>query len=207
MSLCNLGRPVRDAAVQNLTVNDTLRSNKLLKATKAEIDRLCTQLEEVKKEGKILFIGSMRFIVQLQNFLPNETDFYNLPSGTRAIQGNYNIIVSPDVETSLYTDIDLVIQKFQATVSTAASSPMAEHNINVSIHAGTTPSSLSNLLTLSLLNTNGVDVRETDTSASVIIPAGSYYSIVIRSIQPNPETPANITSLNAAWTLDLNPRV
>lgn len=206
MSVCNLGRPARDAAVQNLTVNDTVRTNKLLKATKADIGRLCASIEEVK-QGNILFIGSMRYAADGESSLPRDANFFNFPSGARDVAGNISSISAPSpLDTVLYTDVDLVIQKFQGTITTVTTgSPTTEHNINLSILTGSSSAVSTNLLTLSFLNTAGNIVRETNTSASAIIPANSYYSVVIRNVSG--ENIPGVLTLDAAWTLELGPRV
>lgn len=206
MSICDLGRPARDAAFQNLTVNDTLRSNKLLKSGKAEIDQLCANIEELK-QSNILFIGSLNMVIRTQGqTLPPNYILYNLPSGTRDIESNYPLVSSSDVSTTLYTDVDLVVQKIQATIRTDTIQSRSDvHNVDFSIYIGSTPSSLSNLVTVSILNTNGNDVRETNTSAIAIIPAGSYYSAVIHEGPGSTENTTN--TLFASWTIELIPRI
>jgi hypothetical protein len=204
MSVCNLGRPPRDAAVQNLTVNDTLRSNKLLKANKAEINRLCASIEEVK-QSNILFIGSLNVTTGSEGTLPLNYTLYNLPSGIRDVGDAFPILSTPGVSRALYTDVDLVVRKLQVTLTTFSQSIDDVHNVDFSIFSGATPVTGTNLVTLSLLNTNAVDVRETDTSSIAIIPAGSYYSILIS--EGAGSTTNTITSLTASWTIELIPRV
>lgn len=203
MSVCNLGRPPRDAAVQNLTVNDTLHSNKLLKANKAEIGRLCASIEEVK-QSNILFIGSLRFATD-EGTLPLNYTLYNLPSGIRDIGNAFPILSTPGVSRALYTDVDLVVRKLQVTLTTSSQSRDDVHNVDFSIFSGTTPVTGTNLVTLSLLNTNAIDVRETDTSSIAIIPAGSYYSILISEGAGSALT--TVTNLRTSWTIELIPRV
>jgi hypothetical protein len=204
MSVCNLGRPPRDAAVQNLTVNDTLRSNKLLKANKAEINRLCASIEEVK-QSNILFIGSLSVTTGSEGTLPLNYTLYDLPSGIRDVGDAFPVLSTPGVSRALYTDVDLVVRKLQVTLTTSSQSRDDVHNVDFSIYSGATPVTGTNLVTLSLLNTNAVDVRETDTSSIAIIPAGSYYSILIS--EGAGSTTNTITNLRASWTIELIPRV
>jgi hypothetical protein len=57
MSICNLGRPAKDASFQNLTTNDSVRVNKLLKSTRADLERLCA----IDNNNSITFIGSIEY--------------------------------------------------------------------------------------------------------------------------------------------------
>jgi hypothetical protein len=201
MSVCDLGRPPRDAAVQNLTVNDTVRVNKLLKATKAEIDRLCA----VSDNSATTFVGSFIFsgtTVEPNTILDPDYALNVLPTG---VTDNGSVNTSPAaLNLTLYTDVDLVVRKLQAAVTTGSSVP-STNNVDVSVSAGTTPTSLSAVLTLNLLSTNGAIVRETDISETAIIPAGSYYSVVIS--EGTGSTQNVVTSLVASWTLVLDPNL
>lgn len=197
--MCDIGRPPRDAALQNLTVNNTVRVNKLLKSTKAEIDRFCA---ESTNDGAITFVGSFQFIGVDESKLNAEYSLYLLPSGCQITSSpaKYSL---PFLPTVFYTSVDLVVRKFQAAVTTVTSGDVTS-NVIVDLNYGTDSNTINQTaVELSLLGTNLNSVRVTDSSGSAVIPAGSYYSIVIKEGPGSTDQPFNLRS---SWTLELIPQ-
>lgn len=182
--ICNTGRPPKDDALQNLTVNDTLRVNNLLKSTKAEIDRLCAR----DQVASLVLGGSVIYSTQEPSAIEN---VYALPSGSTILNGQ-----SPAAVSDLwYTSQDLIIDKFQV----AALSPVAGP-LNVAVGVTSDPAvSPTDVLTIPFsLSASTVDV-ETDVSGTVLIPAGSYVVIHVTS------TATDLADVRVSWTLHLNP--
>jgi hypothetical protein len=195
MSVCDLGRPPRDAAVQNLTVNDKLRVNKLLKASKAEIGRLCATVGD----NLITLVGSL--VYTTEGPLVADYVVYALPSGSTQLT-NVNL---SQLNNVLYTDTDLVIRKFQASAYTSDALENV-NNVDVSLRYGTDTTLLGNTaVSLSLLGTNtptAEGVNATDSSATATIPAGSFYNIQINEGAGSTNLP---DALYSNWTIELDP--
>lgn len=201
MSFCNLGRPPKDAAVQNLTVNQSVHVNNLLKATRAEVDRLCA----VKDAANVL-IGSVEYFGEnlSPSVLPIGFTIYSQPSGSRYIGSDITDFTNSNLALTLYTDTDLIVRKFQMSVNPELSPELSPAvQLNGCLSVGSTPTLLTNLVTLNFTNvSSGSVARETFTGESVVIPANSYYTILVR--QSNGSVANNINRLRASWTLTLN---
>lgn len=193
MSLCNLGRPPQDAGLQNLVVNDTLHVNKLLKAAKAEIYRLCSDVAN----PSVTLTGSY-LITSIQE----EQSFSSLvfPSGPTSQSSGIGFSASPF--TAFWTDRELLIDDFRviATGTPQGSDDPLPVPLNVSIVAAPTftalnlpPTNGTEIVTLAFTNvvtpSSGVS-----TTVPARIPAGSYVSIRLDAT-PNP------ASLTVAWSL------
>jgi hypothetical protein len=183
--ICNTGRPPKDDALQNLTVNDTLRVNNLLKSTKAEIDRLCTR----DQSASLVLAGSLiQSVVQ-----PSLLDLPALPSGSTIRNVPQIVAVVSDF---WYTSEDLIIDKFQVAALSTVAGPL-----NVAVGVTSDPVVLpTDVLTIPFdLSANIVNVQ-TDVSGTVAIPAGSYVTIHVTS----PVT--DLSDVRVSWTLHLNPQ-
>lgn len=224
MSRCNFGYPAKDLALQNLSVNNIARVENLIKSTRAEIYKLCAYDDYITK-ASITYNGNRNISLpgdsppeQKQTSLPSNYRFYSLPSGNynRTAQNvPYTNFTNPSLAFCIYTDIDLVVKMFQAFVQTEQTPIITQftNNVNVSLEYGTSPTSLTNLLTLSLLDTKSRNppapypskppVRVTRYPDNVIIPAGSYYTIVIS--EGDNSTPNGVGKLVSSWTLKLEP--
>lgn len=200
MSLCDLGRPPRDAAVENLSVNDTLRVNKLLKVTKAEIDRLCA----VDDNNTITFTGSFEYFDEQNPQTPiSNYSLWTLPTGAKYVNNSsVSTVGDPALNLTLYTDKELVIEYFQVT-SSDYTNPSSTQNINVSVSSGATPASVTDILTLNLLNINPNAARATYEGSNVVIPANSFYSIHLRQ---GAGSVGGVSIIRTSWTLVLGPR-
>lgn len=184
--ICNTGRPPKDDALQNLTVNDTLRVNNLLKSTKAEIDRLCGRDQSA---ASVVLAGSLT----RSGFLPSLIDLSALPSGSTIRIGTQ---ISAVVSDFWYTSEDLIVDKFQVAAVSTVAGPL-----NVAVSVTSDPAVLpTDVLTIPFdLSANIVNVQ-TDVSGTVAIPAGSYVTIHVTS----PAT--DLSDVRVSWTLHLNPQ-
>lgn len=180
MSLCNLGRPPQDAGLQNLVVNDTLRVNKLLKASKAEVGRLCADIAATASQSQpTIFEGSFTL-----NDLPPTEGFntFNFPVGSTII--DTNTPNNPSVFTTIWTDEELVIDDFRA-VADGPSNQTTPVTFSLSVVAAPTIAGLSvpigtEILTLPFSGLNSVSNTPVSLIASGVpqsIPAGSYVSV------------------------------
>jgi hypothetical protein len=199
---CNLGKPSKDLAFQNVDVNQSVRVNKLLKVTRAEFDRLCA----IKDTKAHLFAGSVEFFGDNVSppVLPFGFTMYALPSGTLNIGNDITEYTDPNIALTLYTDTELVVGKFQMSLYPELLPEISPPvQIDGCLSVGPTPTLLTNLVTLNFTNvSSGSIVRETFTGDSVVIPAKSYYSILIR--QSNGNVANDINRLQASWTLTLS---
>lgn len=200
-TFCNLGQPRKDLAVQNLGVNQSVHVNKLLKATRAEFNLLCA----VKSITSYLLAGSVEFFGENTSppVLPFGFTMYTLPSGTLYIGNDITEYTDPNLASTLYTDTELVVRKFQMTICPELLSELSPPvQIDGCLSIGPTPTLFTNLVTLNFTNvSDGSIVRETYNSDSLVIPANSYYTILIR--QSNGNVANNINRLQASWTLTL----
>lgn len=188
--ICNTGRPPKDDALQNLTVNDTLRVNNLIKSTKAEIDRLCSQVETIQNVP-IVLAGSLIYTGQ------STEDGFNqplLPSGP-TVRTTPNI-TPPTVETLWYTPQDLTVEKLQVSLISTVG---ATFDVSVGVLSSPT-GPITDLSTITLsVSASTVDLQ-TSVPSNVVIPAGSYIIIHITS-----SSLEALTDVRASWTLHLNP--
>lgn len=204
MTFCNLGRPSRDAAFQNFTINDSVRVNKILKAGRSEIDRLCAS----NNNNSSTFIGSIEYtgLNSSPGTLPFGYTIYALPSGIQYLGNDTTDVSSSSLRLTLYTDVDLTIRKFQCILIPEIIIESPPVQIDVSVCTGSTPTTLTNLITLNFIDvTNGSLVRETFTgdSNTITIPADSYYSVLIS--QSNGQVANDIYNLRASWSLIVDP--
>ena len=185
--ICNTGRPPKDDAFQNLTVNDTLRVNNLVKTTKAEIDRLCSIDAQ---SASLILGGSMHFEGASEVGL----DLFALPSGPSM---RSSVIMVPVAVPDLwYTSEELLVRKFQVS----AISVGVDTTLNVSIGVTSNPTvATTDVLTVSLPLTSNTVNLVTDVSGTVIIPTGSFVTVHVTS------TSTNLTDIRVSWTMDLNP--
>jgi hypothetical protein len=184
--ICNTGRPPKDDALQNLTVNDTLRVNNLIKATRAEIERLCATDELVP-----LVIGGALTMI-LDGGDPAALDLSALPSGTSS-----NIVRSAaaTVANLWYTSQDLIISKFQVAAVSADNT-----TLNVAVGVTSDPAvAPTDVLTVALPLTASTVALDTDVSDTVLIPAGSFVTIHVTS------STTTLEDVRVSWTLHLNP--
>lgn len=182
--ICNTGRPPKDDALQNLTINDTLRVNNLIKSTKAEIDRLCPPNQNVP----IVLGGSMYYNPEGSAAI----DLKTFPSG---LTEHFTSTNSPSVSNFWYTPEDLTVSKFQ--VAAYANSAVI---LDVSISTTSDPLSPPvDLLTVQLALNGTNNSIQSDDSGSVVIPAGSYVTIrnVTSTSGPN--------EIYVSWILMMNP--
>jgi hypothetical protein len=225
MSRCNFGYPAKDLALQNLTVNDITRVENLIKSTKSEIDTLCVVNDYLSK-ASVIYNGSRDIMLPgdsppetKQTTLPSNYRIYALPCGVfNRFKTNvpYTDSSNPSLSFCIYTDIDLLVKKMQAVVSTTifSSNPFM-NNVNVSLEYGETPTNLTNLITLKCIDTSErilppvspitfkSPVKVTTLPDNVIIPAGSYYTLMISEGENS--TPNGVTRLTATWTIHLEP--
>jgi hypothetical protein len=204
MSHCNLGRPPQDTGLQNLIVNDTLRVNKLLKASKAEVDRLCADIATTAAQTPpTIFEGSLT----LSDLPPTEGfDTFNFPVGSTIIDSNTPN--NPSIFTTIWTDEELVIDDFRA-VAYGPPNQTTPIIFDLSVVAAPTIGGLSvpigtNILTLPFSGLNSVSNTPVSLISSVVplttitIPAGSYVSV--RFTMPLTETSL---FMNVSWSIRL----
>jgi hypothetical protein len=186
--ICNTGRPPKDDALQNLTVNDTLRVNNLVKSTKAEIDRLCSQIETVQNVP-IVLAGSFSYSGQDSE---NGFELFLLPSGFTPVT---SASIPPSATNLWYTPQDLTVEKLQVSLISTVSS-----TFDVSVGFFSSPSGPITGVSTIILSV-GVSTVELQTSvpSNTVIPAGSYITISVTSGS------LDLTGVQASWTLHLNP--
>lgn len=194
MSVCNLGRPPQDAGLQNLIVNDTLRVNKLLKATKAEVERLCAG---VNQTPSVTLTGSAIYLNNPGTGVP-----FLFPSGPTYISNNSFVNYEANLYTTMWTDEALLVEDFRAAINgigTQGEPPVFTPNIrlvvastlaelNVGIPNGT------ELITLTFPNVTLTTQSLVSQTVPVTIPAGSYVGIRLDSGQ-------SYSQVNLTWTL------
>lgn len=175
MSTCNTGRPPADATFQNLVVNDQLRVNNVLKSTKGEIERLCSVYarQQLPLIGTYLDSRTSLDPPPLQNI-----STYVVPVGntTQAIA-----LPSPTIASMFYTDAELRVDKFQATVIGAGAQliPGLTFNVSISVTQNIPTPIPSDILTLSMPNVTTTLKQSTNETGTVHIPANSFISIHI----------------------------
>ena len=187
MSLCNLGRPPQDAGLQNLVVNDTLRVNHLMKANKAEVERLCSV---VNVTPSVTLVGSFSIVTEPGAGFSTHV----FPSGPT----NGGFSDPANVVTTFWTDKELIINDFRAVASGVSTDNLLTLNVR-----------LVSAPTLSELNAptpNGTErititlpgiLTPVSGIASVVpvsIPAGSYVSIRLDTVQ-------SVLSVKASWSV------
>lgn len=185
--ICNTGRPPKDDALQNLTVNDTLRVNNLVKAAKAEINTLCARDQDIP-----LVLGGSLTYTNDNNTSPT-LNLFALPSGSTTRTSSSNVAFA--LSDLWYTSQELSNIKFQvAAVSTLATT------LNVSVGVTSNPAVLpANVLTVALPLTANTIGLVTDISNSVVIPAGSFVTVNVSS------SGVSVTDVRVTWTLAGNP--
>lgn len=186
--ICNTGRPAKDDALQNLTVNDTLRVNNRVKSTKAEIDRLCSQIETVQNIPTVL-AGSLLYV---EEGSPNGLELFLLPSGFTLITNP--LMNEPPCEALWYTPQDFTVEKLQVSISSSVNA-----TIDVSVGVLSSPTGpITNVSTMTL-SASTTATLQTSVPSNIVIPAGSYVTIHISS------TSVNLSDVRASWTLHLDP--
>jgi hypothetical protein len=189
MSVCNLGRPPQDAGLQNLLVNDTLRVNNLLKATKVDVERLCATVNN----PSVTLVGSHTLSVA-----PGESfNTFLHPSG----HSKSTTTSLASLFTTFWTDEELVVDDLRAVATTADNG----YSLAVSIVASDSLATLgtgpfpngTELGTVTLANITATPVSgisELSPDAPAIIPAGSYVSILASNN-------TSVSTLNLSWSL------
>lgn len=118
-------------------------------------------------------------------------------------------VTNPSLDLTFYTDTDLIIKKFQITLTPELVAESLPVQIDACISSGSTPTSLTSIVALNFVNVPTDTIARTtfvsDVENEIKIPANSYYSILIR--QANGELFNNIINLSASWTLILDPSV
>jgi len=186
--ICNTGRPHKDDALQNLTVNDTLRVNNLVKSTKAEIDRLCSQIETVQNVP-IVLAGSFSYAGQDSE---NGFDLFLLPSGFTPVTSTS---ILPSATNLWYTPQGLTVEKLQVSLISTVSS-----SFGVSVGVSSSPGGPFTEETAMTLSVGASTVElQTSVPSNIVIPAGSYITIIFSSAS------LDLTGVQASWTLHLNP--
>lgn len=178
MSTCNTGRPPADATFQNLVVNDQLRVNNVLKSTKGEIERLCSVLDSVDARQQLPLIGTY-----LDSRSPTSAPLQNISTYLVPVGNTTQAIAlpSPTIATMFYTDAELRVDKFQATVigSGAQLIPGLTFNVSISVTPNIPTPIPSDILTLSIPNVTTTLNQSTNETGTVHIPANSFISIHI----------------------------
>jgi hypothetical protein len=202
MSLCNLGRPPQDAGLQNLVVNDTLRVNKLLKASKAEVDRLCADIATtVAQTAPTVFEGSFTgtSLNEFENYL---TFAFPVGSNFRA-----DSTYAPTLLTIIWTDESLVIDDFRAFATGEGPGPLPTPiNFTISVVAAPTITALqlgaasppngTEIITIPFTGLSSTSVSEISTAVPATVPAGSYVSIRLNGT-------GVITNVSVSWSIRL----
>ena len=186
--ICNTGRPAKDDALQNLTVNDTLRVNNIVKSTKAEIDRLCSQVESVQN-APIVLAGSFRYLGQES---PDGFELFLLPSGFTSRTNPR--MTQPPAEVLWYTPQDLTIEKLQVSITSSSNATFV-----ASVSVFSSPTGPSTEVSQMILSAGVTATLQTSVPSTVVIPAGSYIAIFISSGS------TNLSDVRASWSLHLNP--
>lgn len=191
MSLCNLGRPPQDAGLQNLIVNDTLRVNKLLKSTKAEVDRLCADIAIATSQSPTVFEGSFTG-TGLSDFENYQT--WAFPVGSSFVS-SYRYTDTPF--TFIWTDEALVIDDFRA-VATAESGGDIPTPINFTLGIVAVPviGAGAEIITIPFTGVTSTPVSQISSAVPVTIPAGSYVSIGINMSN-------FLSSFKVSWSIRL----
>lgn len=189
MSLCDLGRPKQDAGLQNLVVNDTLRVNRLLKATKAEIERLCADVNSLSS----VLVGSFETSIGDPT---NEYETYTLPSGPMVVTETPSFERSPF--TSFWTDEELTIEDFRAVAVLPDGQFSQDISLSVNLSAGTTLGTISPIITLVLPNlSTSPPISGVSPLVPVSIPANSFVSIRLNITS----TIAEINGFQVSWQI------
>ncbi len=202
MSLCNLGRPPQDAGLQNLVVNDTLRVNKLLKASKAEVDRLCADIATTAAQtAPTVFEGSFTGtgLSGLENYLT-----FAFPVGPHF---RADSTYAPTLLTVIWTDDSLVIDDFRAFATGAGPGDLPTPiDFTISVVAAPTITALqlnaisppngTEIITIPFTGVTSTSVSEITTAVPATIPAGSYVSIRLNGTTV-------ITDVSVSWSIRL----
>jgi hypothetical protein len=211
MSKCDLGRPIRDYALDNLSVNNVLRVNNLLKSTKVELKTLCNDVDNLFNPSTTqTLIGSFSCspgaIIGL-----NYNWFY--PSGRNQFTiSEISSTTSPiSFEKLIYTSQELIIEDFRMAASgeyktaTSDETPF-DLTLSVSTFPGTsTQSNFSSngtpVESLSLKNVTALPSATFALSPSGKIPANSYFGIrMTTNISPS-QSYISVYKFKLSWSL------
>jgi hypothetical protein len=211
MSICNLGRPVRDYSLNNLSVNNVLSVNNLLKSVKVELGTLCNDLNNLFDPSTTqTLIGSYStgLIIGL---------YYNFfyPSGRMQLNVNNTTSSSNngiDFDQFLYTDQEKIIEDFRVTASgeyekTQPNQTPFDLTISVITAPGTiTAANINSLMgtpveTLLLKDVTSTPSWGVVSSPSGRIPPNSYFCIrITTNISPD-ESQIAIKNFRLSWSL------